>query len=238
MDNYANTSGTYGAHYHIHAQTWLNWQDANSNTSSIHLRVYLAVDNGYSWSGLGYFNAQGRINGSQVAAGGFPGSGAGPGTWIAIDYDTTVGHDVNGNWSGSAGASTQASWSGIGSGGGDWGFALPRLALAPPIAGNVADTITPVSARLGAEISGYGHGTSAALEMFYRLQGSGTWISLGQQGDVAGYNYWNVTGLKPGKTYEYTFNVWNNNGDTASSATYTFKTKPISGMISVLQAIV
>lgn len=238
MDSYANFSGTYGSHYHVHAQTWINWQNAAANQSSIHLRVYLAVDSGYSWAGLGYFNTQGRINGGQVATGGFPGSGAGPGTWIAIDYDTTVGHDANGNWSGSAGASAQASWSGIGSGGGDWGWSLPRLALAPTFSSMTADTIKQTTARLGIELSSIGHGTSASVEMYYRLQGSGSWISLGIQGDAPGFNYWSVTGLKPGKTYEYICNSTNNNGDFAQTGTQTFKTQPVSGMISIMKGII
>lgn len=235
MDNYANTSGTFGAHYHIHAQTWLNSQDVNANTSSIHLRVYLAVDSGYSWSGLSSFNAQGRINGVQVASGGFPGSGAGPGTWIAIDWDGTYGHDANGNLTLSAGASTQASWSGIGSGGGDYGgWVLPRLALAPVIVSNIADTITANSARLGTEISSFGHGTSAACRMYYREQGVGSYTATADQGDASGYNYFDISSLTPGKTYEYYAYWYNNNGDVSTSSVQTFSTLSVPGMVMVL----
>lgn len=236
MDNYANTNGTYGAHYHVHTQTWVNWQDAPSNTSSIHIRIYLGVDSGYSWGSVGG-SSSARLNGGQVATGGMVGSGSGPGNFVLIDWDGNVGHDANGNWSGSAGGSLSTNWGGIGSGGGDWGWSLPRLALAPAISSVIADQIKPTSVRLGVEISSFGHGTSANMTMYYRVQGSGTWIDLGNQGDAAGYNYWAVTGLIPGKTYEYIANVWNNNGDFAQSGTQTFVTQTIPGMVPVLMGL-
>lgn len=147
-----------------------------------------------------------------------------------------ITHDANGNQNWQLGIqavslfspSTSAGTSGV------WG--LDRIPLAPGIAAITADTIKPSSARLGGEITGYGHGTSANMNMYYRLQGSGTWIDLGNQGDVGGFNYWTPTGLKPGKTYEYIMNVWNNNGDFAQSSVQTFKTKPLSGMIGIMRS--
>lgn len=239
MDNYTNFNGTYGSHYHLHAQMWTNWSNASYGAhgqSSVHLRVYLAKDSGYNHSGLGYFNAQGRVNGAQVATGTFPTTlGTGGGTWIAIDWDGTYDHDVNGNLGLSNGASSQASWSGIGSAGGDWGtYWLPRLGRGPTITDWTADTIKTTSARLGTEISNYGNGTVAAARMYYRIQSTGGWSNTSDANDVGGYNYWTVTGLKPGKTYEYYVLWWNNNGDTTQSAARTFKTKPLAGITPLL----
>ena len=73
--------------------------------------------------------------------------------------------------------------------------------------------------------------------MYYRLQGAGSWTSAGLQSDVAGYNYWNLTGLKPGKTYEYYAISSNNNGDTATSGTQTFTTKGLPGLVPVLTKV-
>jgi hypothetical protein len=237
MDNYANFNGSFGSRYHAHCQTWLNGQDTWGNHSSIHIRIYLRVDAGYSWSGLSYFNTQARLNYNNVATGGFPGSGAGYGTWIAIDWDGNVGHDVNGNCHVVAGVTAQASWGGIGSAGGDWGWNLPRIPLGPQFTSLIADNIKPTTARLGVEISSHGHGTSTGFTMYYRQQGSSNWIDLGHQGDAAGYNYWNVSGLKPGKVYEYHCNAWNNNGDFSQIGVYSFKTKPVAGLTPILMRL-
>lgn len=114
-----------------------------------------------------------------------------------------------------------------------------RSPLAPGIAAITADSIKPSSARVGVEITGHGHGTSSAMRVWYRLQGSGSgWTNAGDQGDVGGYNYWTISGLKPGKTYEYYSEHWNNMGDTSTSGIQTFKTKNVPGMTPVLMGIV
>jgi hypothetical protein len=112
---------------------------------------------------------------------------------------------------------------------------LPRIGLAPPITSLIADNVKTTSARIGAEIGSYGHGTSAAFEAYYRVAGVGGYLSLGVQGDVGGYNYWNITGLTPGKTYEYYVRCYNNNGDQSQTGAQTFKTVPASGMISIMK---
>lgn len=117
-------------------------------------------------------------------------------------------------------------------------WTIDRMALSPVFSSLIYDSIKPTSARLGAELSSYGHNTSVNLEMFYRIQGSGSWISLGVQGDAAGYNYWSPTGLLPGKTYEYICNATGNNGDFAQTGTQTFKTQAVSGMISIMKGII
>ena len=101
-----------------------------------------------------------------------------------------------------------------------------RSPLAPGISSLTADTILPTGARLGIEISNFGHGTSAAMYTQYRKQGDSTWIAQAAQNDVAGYNYFSISGLTPGTTYEYMAVAYNNNGDTSSTGTQTFKTLP------------
>ena len=237
-----NTSGTYGAHWFGDVNPSVNSQNAAANQSSIHVSLVMRTDNpGVYGVNAGtsydvYVNGGNIGNGSRTIA---LGSGGGGGTSTElVSGDVTVNHDVNGNWSGTVGGDLSCSYSGVGSGNGTYGYSVPRLALAPSISSVISDTIKPTTARLGGELSSFGHGTGATWEMFYRLQGSGTWISLGQQADVNGYNFWYPTGLKPGKIYEQIANCTNNNGDFAQSATFTFKTQAVSGMISVMRGII
>lgn len=216
----------------IRYETQLASQNTLGNYSTINYQVYIdfigcdaELDAGYAawWGGVLYNNG-GRV---YNYAGNFSNH-----TVTMATGSFNVGHDANGNGSYGGDAHVTVFSSGVTSTSGSAG--LPRIALAPTISSVTVDTIKPTSARLGGEISSVGHGTGATWEMFYRLQGAGSWTSLGQQGDAAGFNYWNATGLKPGKTYEYFARVWNNNGDTTNSSTFNFKTQPVSGMIAVL----
>lgn len=216
----------------------VNSQNAATNQSSLHVNTYVNV---FGTSGItdnaGDANWNVNTAGSGSRSSNFNYSW-GNGDHGLDTYDITVNHDVNGNCTIGVHAFVDGRNSPFFvSASIDTSLGIPRLALAPAILAIIADTITPTSARLGGELSSYGHGTTANMNMYYRLQGSGTWIDLGNQGDAAGYNYWSVTGLQPGKTYEYMMNAWNNNGDGASSSTQTFKTKSASGMITVMQAI-
>lgn len=135
-----------------------------------------------------------------------------------------IGHDANGNMSFGANSNNKIyynSWNSSGSG----SWALPRIAKAPSIYGNLVDTITNTTARLGTEINNYGNGTSAATRMYYKLSTSGSWTwATSDQGDAGGYNYWTVSSLTPNTTYNYFSRWWNNNGDTADSGSSSFKT--------------
>lgn len=235
-----NFAGSLGGHFTLHTDVFEVATNIGANTSTVRCHTYITCDS----SGTGVFNLSGsaswnaNVNGN-TNGGHYTYDFRGNANGLDLNtYDTVVGHDGNGNatisWSGAADmqASTYATTSntsGI--------LGLSRLPLGPGIAGITADSITPTSARLGGEITSYGHGTSVNMNMYYRLQGAGAWIDLGNQADAAGYNYWTVTGLQPGKTYEYTMNVWNNNGDLSQSATQTFKTIPVSGMITVIKGI-
>ena len=213
----------------------LNSQNVAGNYSNISIWVSVYHTGGYSETGT--FNGQAWLQGN-VALNNTTGSqtiGAGEVT-ITATWSGSVGHDANGNLSPFIEYYVNQPATSMSRRGTNWG--LPRIPLAPPITSVIVDTITPTSARLGAEIGGYGHGTSTNLEMFYRLQGSSTWISLGVQADVAGYNYWSTTGLAPGKTYEFITNATNNNGDGSQSATFTFVTQSIPGMVPILMGLI
>jgi hypothetical protein len=207
--------------------------DVNANTSTIEARLYLVLGGGTSLSATesGYIRVNG---GNNTFSRGSTARGPGGTYQVHSISGVVLGHDANGNCSFSIGGLFHSGFASMGDLPyvGDNGYALDRLALAPTISSLIADTITPVSARLGADLSSFGHGTSANWEMFYRKQGSGTWISLGVQANVGGYNYWNPTGLLPNSIYEYYSTCTNNNGDVATSSTQTFTT--LSGVKVIL----
>lgn len=212
----------------------LNSQNTGGNYSNVTLTIVTYSANGAT-SQTGVFVGEIWEQGGLVANQSGNYSISTGGVQIA-GWSGNIGHDANGNANPyieyySNMPSTEMSRRGA-----NWG--LPRIALAPSISSVIADSITPTSARLGAEISSVGHGTSAAFDMYYRLQGNSTWIPLGHQDDVSGYNYWNATGLQPGKTYEYYCTCNNNNGDTATSSVHTFATKPIAGMVPILMGLI
>jgi hypothetical protein len=243
-----SASGSYGAGQitipggNAGNYIFVNWQIASQNVggnyTTINYQIYFhfngddaQLDNGYTNTNVGtVWNSGGRNYN------------------FSSNYSTrdiglrsssfTVGADANGNSQLQFGLGIDVYQSGNSNGtSGVWN--LDRMALAPGIQGIIVDTIKPTSARLGGEITGYGHGTSANMNMYIRLYGSGAgFTDLGNQGDVAGYNFWYPTGLLPGKTYEYVMNVWNNNGDFSQSAYQTFKTQAVSGMISVISGLI
>jgi hypothetical protein len=222
--------GTYGTG---HLSVNENWN--NSDQVSYHIRLWATHGGGAYNYGPGP-----NWNGN---AGGVGGSGAwsygGNGDTNLWEFDQTYTKDANGygTWN-FYGYIDGANSPYISAGSTNFNMSPGRIGVAPGIAYIGADTIKPTSARLYGEITGYGKGTSANMNMYYRLQGSSTWIDLGNQGDIAGPNYWSISGLQPGKTYEHIMNVWNNNGDFAQSGVQTFKTQPVSGMISVMRGII
>lgn len=230
------TGGTYAGNWHSRLDYYINSQDTNGNYSTVGLRMYVWCDSGYSQNGLWVPRGRGswlgeyggNVSRSISAANGFV---------LMASWDGNIGHDANGNLSVTVGTYCNApindmAWS-------DIGWTLPRIPLAPAIYGISADQVKSTSTRLGMEFSNYGHGTSAASRMYYRIQGSGSaWSQTSDQSDGAGYTYWTVTGLKPGKTYEYYTLAYNNNGDTSTSGTQTFKTKGVPGMVPILMGLI
>lgn len=233
LGNNVTVSGSNVAR--IRFETQLAGQETGNNRSLINAQVYIDFFGCDAQLDGGWANTSGGLlynNGGRVYnyAGNFSNH-----TVTMVNTSFWQGHDANGNGSFNGDAHIAVYQSGTSSTSGSAG--LPRIPLSPGIYAITADTIKPTSARLGGEITGYGHGTSANMNMYVRLQGDVAWTDLGNQGDVGGYNYWTPTGLKPGKTYEYIMNVWNNNGDFAQSGIQTFKTQPISAMLTIMRAL-
>lgn len=234
---YGNNVVVSSPHYaRIRIEAQLASQSTGGNYSVINYQVYIdfygcdaELDGGYAaWNGGVLYNNGGRV---YNYAGNFSNH-----TVTMATGSFTVGHDANGNGSFSMNAHIAIYASGTSTASGS--ASLPRIALAPTISSVIDDTIKPTSARLGAELSSYGHGTGCNLTMYYKLSTSGTWISLGTQADAAGYNYWTPTGLTPGKTYNFYCNATNNNGDSTNSSTYSFQAQPVSGMLAVSSGLV
>lgn len=224
----ANFSGN--SNFRINLYYEYVWQNAATNQTCIRTHLYMQSINGYSGSGAALSCA---INGN-----GFSGP-----TSIGVNQEIELGwrddvytHDANGNISINPSGSCTSSW-GIGSASTNAWVALARLPLAPPWASSTADTITSTTARLGNEISGYGHGTSCAMRMYWKKPSDGSWSPTGDQSDANGYNYFNVSGLKPNTTYQYFGRQWNNNGDSSDGTVQTFKTKGVSGLLPILMAL-
>lgn len=236
MATSGSKTGSAGyAGFYVRADWARTASNIGNNTSTVRLRLYLIVPGGSSVTATetGSVTLDGSTssynNGSQYRA---------AGTHLIKEYSKVITHDVNGNKTFSYSGTFTSGWSSLGTiNTGTGSGVLDRLPLAPTISSVLADTITPTTVRLRAETSSYGHGTSNTWTMYYRLQGSGTWISAGSQADGSGYNNWPLTGLKPGKTYEYYVKAVNNNGDTVNSSTYTFKTKGVAGLAPLLMAL-
>lgn len=230
MSTFTTQLGHGAPYVSINIECYEQSYNIAGNYSIMYWRAYVNI-----WSGTrtGSWDWNAYVNGTYVGGG-----SVSPSNWSGV-HDLGSGtiivyHDANGYANPSC-SSYLDDYYGQSTASGNPG--TTRLPLAPTIYGNVADTIKPVSARIGTEISSLGHGTSAATHMFYRVAG-GSWTQTADQGDVGDYNYWTITGLKPGKTYEYYSVWWNNMDDTATSGTNTFKTKGLSGMIPVLMGII
>lgn len=205
-----------------------NWtSDPASNYSNVTCQTWSLTRNG---TRTGTWDWNNQLGGTS--------SGSNSATHSGDQYlggrTINVAHDVNGYGSVS-GAAWLDAYYGNGTAGGT--INLTRIPLAPTISSIIVDTIKSTSARIGGELSSYGHGTSATLTGYWRIPG-GSWNSLGAQADAAGYNYWTITGLKPNTTYEYTVNASNNNTDTANGWYQTFKTKPVSGLTPLLMNLI
>lgn len=212
-------------------ECWLNW-DAPTQ-ASFHYKLSAEIRNG-ARNTVGDASWNGNLSGHGNASANWTYSTNG---WRTLhEFDVTINKDANGYLTVNAyGHINGANAPYVGAGSASFDVGTTRIGEAPGIAGIVADQIKPTTARLGVEITGHGRGTSSAMRMYYRIQGSGSgWSQTSDQSDVAGYNYWTITGLKPSKTYEYFARVWNNNGDTRDSGISTFKTKGIPGATAVI----
>ncbi len=230
----AFSNGSYAANWCGRLVYNLISQEVGNNRSYVEFYLQAFATSG-AYNQSGSWDARIYVNGNQYARS-TPSASISKSPVTLTSWGGWLGHDANGNLYIEPGDYINApvnemTYSYI-------GWWLPRIAQAPYGIVISADQIKPTQARLGTEISSRGHGTSASTRIYYRIQGSGSgWSQTSDQGDVGGYNYWTVTGLKPGKTYEYFARWWNNNGDTADGSTGTFKTKSVPGMIPVLAGL-
>ena len=232
MAEWGFSLGAHGTGYLYAAENW------NSTSQvSLHIRVRAVKDGAwYSGSGGSWNSNSYSFGTARSANSGAFNYIAGTQSYTFWEYDLTYDKDANGYITISLYAYVNGDNApNVGAGSTQQYWTPARIGQGPAIADWTADTIKTTSARLGTEISNYGRGTSAAARMYYRIQGSGSaWSYTSDQNDAAGYNYWTVTGLKPGKTYEYYAYWWNNNTDVSQSAARTFKTKGIAGHTKLL----
>lgn len=229
MANYDRqySNGTYYTHWYGRIVYTLDYQSTGPNTSHISLYLQTFSDSG-SYSQSGTWDPRLYINGGQVAGSGLSRTISNtPSTLTSWGGD--LSHDVNGNLSITIGQYINAPINEMTYGAITWN--LPRIPLAPTISSLTATSILTTTATINTSISSNGHGTSTTVTNYYRIQGAGSWTSAGTGTSV------NLTGLTPGKTYEYYVTAANNNGDTATSSTQTFKTLPVAGALPVLMGL-
>lgn len=226
------SNGSYYANWNGRLVYNLNGQDGAGNYSNISLTVQAFSDSG-AYTQNGSWDARAYVNGGQVARS-TPSANIANSPTSLTSWSGNVGHDANGYLTISIGDYINAPVNEMTYAATNW--TLPRIGYPPAISDTTADTISSTGARLGAELSSFGRGTSVTWTMWYRKQG-GSWISAGDQGDVGGYNYWTLSGLVPGTTYEYYAYLVNNNGDNTASSTKTFKTLSLSGVTPLLMAL-
>lgn len=191
----------------LRVELWEESVDYANNRSWVRYRLSFLTSNG---SRSGTWDYWLNVNGGRVATNSFGGTHSG---WqTVVDSGYWHGRDANGNGSASA-----QGWGDVFYGSGDTGgsIGLTRIGRAPNIVGNTADQITDTSVRLGTEIGDYGNGTSAAARMYYKTPEASGWTQTSDQNDVAGYNYWTITGLVSNQKYYRLARWWNNNGDTS-----------------------
>lgn len=224
-----------GSGCRIRIETQFAGNNPGGNYSTLNYQVYVdffncdaQLDGGWVQSSAGvHYNNGGRV---YNYAGNFSNH-----TITMNTGSFNIGHDANGYGSYGMNAHVAVYQTGTTTASGSEG--LPRIGYPPSFSSLIHDTVKPTTARLGAELSSIGRGTSANLIMYIRQQGAGDWTDLGTQGDAAGYNFWYPSGLKPGKVYEYYSYCYNNNGDNAATGVQSFKTQPVAGMVTVMKGI-
>lgn len=147
----------------------------------------------------------------------------------------TVYHDANGNAYVSG-----ASWLDVyyGNATATQGLTPSKIYRSAGWSSSSSSNIKPTTATITNTVADWGIGTSHGHKMYYRIQGSGSgWTATSDEGSTNPKS-WNLTGLKPGKVYEYYGAQWNNNTSAVNGTTQTFKTKGIPGAITLLSGAI
>jgi hypothetical protein len=146
----------------------------------------------------------------------------GTGGVTIASWTGTINHDANGNATPYIEYYVNEPATSMSRRGSYWG--LTHITRAASWSSSGVDTITTNSARIRNTAADWGIGTSHAMRMYYRVQGSGSaWAQTSDQ--TTSPTYWTITGLQPGKTYEYYGAQWNNNTSAVNGSTQTFQTK-------------
>ncbi len=224
MQNHPDT-GSNTSHWYYELQYDIISQNVGANQTTVRFYIVVYSDNGaYTQSGTWVRSGWYPNSSNQIIS-----SSSNPGTissgHVTLNTaDVTVGMDANGNYSAAAGYYLNTPGTEMFNKATT--LTLPRLALAPPITSVIVDTVQPTSMRVGIEIGGFGHGTSCNMRAQYKQSSSGTWIDTPDQPDAAGYNYYTITGLIPGTSYDYRAVAYNNNGDQSISGSQSVTTLP------------
>lgn len=230
MSNWDRTfsNGSYYTHWYGRLVYNVTSQEAGNNRSYIEFYLQAFSDNG-AYTQNGGWDARIYVNGNQYARS-TPTASISSSPTTLTSWGGWIAHDVNGNLYIEPGDYINAPYNEMTQS--QFGWNLPRIALAPTISSYTAINIKPTVVTFSGAVSSNGHGTSNAMQFQYRLQGDSTWIPV-----ATGYTQ-TITGLKPGKTYEYQAIAWNNNNDyTPWQGTKTFKTKAVAGMVPLLMGL-
>lgn len=109
---------------------------------------------------------------------------------------------------------------------------IPTLG-APSLNSQSVSAITPKTATIATSSSAGSNATFTSIQLQYGLTESYGSTATSSSTSAT----FNLTGLSPGKTYNYRFVLTNGGGKTTTTSNYTFKTQSISGMIPVLMGI-
>lgn len=110
---------------------------------------------------------------------------------------------------------------------------IPNLG-SPSLSSQSVSNIKQKSADIAYSASAGSNATFSSCQLQYGLTGSyGTNVSKSSSSGT-----FNLTDLKPGKTYYYRFVLTNGGGKTYTSGQYTFETKPVAGMTPILMGLI
>lgn len=188
------------------------------NYSIMYWRAYVNITSG---SRTGGWDWNAYVDGTYVGGG-----SVSPSNWSGehtLGSGTiTVYHDANGYKTVSCSAYLDDYYA-QGTASGNVG--TTPLALEPQGLTQSIGTITNTSAIATLDISGLGHGTSAAHKCQYKLSTSGTYSDSANQDitDLAP-NTFTLSSLAPNSNYNYRQVAWNNNSDTATAGAGSFLT--------------
>jgi hypothetical protein len=211
--------------------TWSNNGQSNTGNgyTNITVNCYALIRNGSRTGGWDW-NAQVEgSNGGSRSVSGVTGD-----FWMG-SRNILIYHDADGNWYGAVGAWLDVYY---GNGTASDNVSMPKITRSASWSSASSSNIKPTTATISNTVADWGIGTSHGHKMYYRIQGSGSAWSSTSDETTTSPKSWNLTGLKPGKVYEYYGAQWNNNTSAVNGTTQTFKTKGLAGPIVLLSGAI